>query len=378
MSAARSSSPSQIRAGAQAVVFAASIFLIWWLEVHPATRSEGTTDVPAEPTQPPAPSLVVSHGMSRDEFYRRELAPLLEKTKAKNRASADKALGRLHQEFDRFRAGIPGFVDDIASWRTRFGIMRRLTRDKWKNFWKSADDADSEQVKSYMLQKFQHHILAPDELQKAVESSLSEFKDDVAATRNRLLAEMRVALTTSDMKLDFNRPDYAAFEREFDQFIAGHVETNATDSLVNAAVNLIGNGIAGFAAEQLVAQIIVRLAAAEAVAAGVEAAAAGGSSTAGSAAVGGAAGWLGGPIGAVIGVGAGLAVGAVVDWWVTDRFKANLTDELTKYLDNLERDMIEGVKAGDDRPARIGLREALRSAADKFYVIQSQAARNAL
>jgi hypothetical protein len=376
MSAARSTPRSQIAAGTLALVVAASLFAFWWIAVHPAPES-ATTSRAGLPL-PPATPVAVSHGISRDEFYRRELAPLLEKAKAKNRASADKSLERLHQEFDRFRTGIPGFVDDIASWRTRFGIMRRLSRDKWKNFWKSGDDADSEEVKNYMLQKFQYHILAPDELQKAVESSLSEFKDDVAATRNRLLAEMRLALTTSDMRLDFTRPDYAAFQREFDQFIAGHVETNATDSLVNAAVNLIGNGVAGFAAEQLVAQIIVRLAAAEAVAAGVEAAAAGGSSTAGSAAVGGAAGWLGGPIGAVVGVGAGLAVGAVVDWWVTDRFKANLTGELTTYLDNLERDMVEGVKAGDDRPARIGLREALHSAADKFYAIQSQAARKAL
>jgi hypothetical protein len=94
--------------------------------------------------------------------------------------------------------------------------------------------------------------------------------------------------------------------------------------------------------------------------------------------VGGAAGWLGGPLGAVIGVGAGLAVGAAVDWWVTDKFKANLTEELTTYLDNLERDMISGVAATAEQPARIGLREALHHAADKFYDIQSQAALSAL
>jgi hypothetical protein len=116
----------------------------------------------------------------------------------------------------------------------------------------------------------------------------------------------------------------------------------------------------------------------QAVAAGVEAAAAGGSSTAGGATLGGAAGWLGGPLGAVIGVGAGLAVGAVVDWWVTDKFKANLTEQLTTYLDNLERDMINGVAATADRPARAGLRESLYTAADKFHAIQSQAALNAL
>jgi hypothetical protein len=372
MSTTRSASRLQVTTGALALVSAAAMVAVWLFLMQPPPTSES----------PPAPSppavQVALPSVSRNEFYRRELVPLLEKAKVKNRASADKALDRLHQEFDRFRSGIPGFVDDVSSWRTRFGIVRRISRDKWKNFWKATDDAESEEVKNYMLQKFEYHILAQDDLQKAVGSSLSEFQDDVAANRNQLLAQMRIALTTADMNLDFTRPDFASFQREFDLFIARRVESNATDSLVNATVNLLANSIAGFAAEQVVAQIIVRFVAAQAVAAGVEAAAAGGSSTAGSAAVGGAAGWLGGPLGAVIGVGAGLAVGAAVDWWVTDKFKANLTEELTTYLDNLERDMISGVAATAEQPARIGLREALHHAADKFYDIQSQAALSAL
>jgi uncharacterized membrane protein required for colicin V production len=372
MSTTPSASRLQTLMGALALVSAAAIVAVWLFLIQPSTASESTSA-----PSPPAVHVGLP-SVTKHEFYRRELAPLLEQAKAKNRASADKSLDRLHQEFDRFRSGIPGFVDDVSSWRTRFGIMRRLSRDKWENLWRSTEDPASEELRNYMLQKFEHHILAQDELQKAVGSTLNEFKDDVTANRNRLLADMKVALTTTDMNLDFARPDFASFQREFDRFIAQQVETKATDSLVNATVNLLANSIAGIAAEQVVAQIIVRFVAAQAMAAGVEAAAAGGSTTAGGATLGGAAGWLGGPLGAVVGVGAGLAVGAVVDWWVTDKFKAKLTDELTTYLDNLERDMISGVAATAEQPARIGLREALHNAADKFYDIQSQAALNAL
>ncbi len=337
---------SQITTGGLALVASAGLVAVWLLLARESAPAI-TDDASASP--PPTPQIVLP-SVSKEEFYVRELAPLIDKARASNRASAGKSLVRLHQEFDRFRTGIPGFVDDVSSWRTRFGIIRRLGRDKWQNFWKASDDADSEEVKNYMVAKFERHILAQDELQKAVEASLDEFKDDVAATRNRLLTEMNVALTTADMKLDFAKPDFVSFQREFDRFIADRVQSDATDSLVNATVNLIGNGMAGFAAEQLVAQLILRVVATEAVTAGVEAAAAGGSSTASSAALGGAAGWLGGPIGAVVGVGAGLAVGAVVDWWVTDKFKTNLTDQLTNYLDNLERDLVDGVAATVDRP----------------------------
>jgi hypothetical protein len=373
MTTVRPSSRFQTTVGALALFAAAAIFSIWLLMVRPSARLVAT------PVTPPKPlPQVVAPGMSRDEFYRRQLLPLVDQAQAKNRASTDKALERLHQEFDRFRTGIPGFVNDLASWRTRFGIMRRLSRDQWENLWKSTEDAQSEELKSYMIAKFERHIMGQDELHKAVASSLSEFKDDVAATRNRLLADMSVALTTSDMNLEFTKPDFATFKREFDEFIARRVEADATDSLVNATVNLLANSVAGFAAEQLVAQMIVRLVAAQAVTAGVEAAAAGGSSTAGGATLGGAAGWLGGPLGAVIGVGSGLAVGAVVDWWVTDRFKTNLSEQMTAYLDNLERDLINGVPATADQPARAGLRESLHNATDQFHAIQSQAALNAL
>ncbi len=204
MSTHQPSLRSQITAGGLALVASAGLVAVWLLLAR-ESASAISDDTSAAP--PPTPQIVLP-SVSKDEFYRRELAPLIDKARASNRASADKSLVRLHQEFDRFRTGIPGFVDDVSSWRTRFGIIRRLGRDKWQNFWKAGDDADSEEVKNYMVAKFERHILAPDELQTAVEASLGEFKDDVAATRNRLLAEMNVALTTADMKLDFAKPDF--------------------------------------------------------------------------------------------------------------------------------------------------------------------------
>src|ERR1700693_1580847 len=183
MSTLPSSSRFQGAAGALAVVAAAALVAVWSVFFYPWTRSDGAS-APSPPTLLPATPQLIVPLVSKDEFYRRELKPLLEKAKATNRASADKALDRLHLEFDRFRTGIPGFVNDVSSWRTRFGILRRLSRDKWTNFWKAENDAESEEVKNYMLGKFEYHILAQDDLQKAVGSSLSEFRDDVAATRN--------------------------------------------------------------------------------------------------------------------------------------------------------------------------------------------------
>jgi len=320
---------------------------------------------------------VIPPGLSKVQFYRRDLVPLLDKAKTQNLASADKSVDRLHEEFERFRSGIPGFVEDVASWGTRFGVVRRMTKDKWTNIWKKKDDPDSELLKNFMLDKFQSHIMPKDSLQRAVESAIAQFKDDVTANRNLLLSEMKMALSTADAPLDFPKPKFAAFQKLFDDVVAQSVTNQANQSLINGVVAVVASSAGGIAAEQLVIQI-VQLFGTEAVAAGIEAAAAAGSSMAGGGALGAASGWLGGPAGEVIGVGAGLAVGAVIDWWVTERFKTSLTQELSTYLNDLEHAMIDNAAASNDRPARTGFRETLRRAAQKLYEVQREAVLKAL
>lgn len=354
-------------------MLAGSLLAVWWSVFEPgrprAVRPQRSPKVAEAHLVPP--------GLSRDEFYRQDLVPLLEKTKQRNLLCADQAVNRLHEEFNRFRAGIPEFVDDVASFSTRWGVVRRLTKDKWANFWKATDEPVSEDVKKFMLDKFQAHIMSADAIQHAVQSAVEEFKDNVTANRNQFLLEAKVALTTREVRLDFPQPDLRTFQKTFDESVSHSVQVQAKNSLVNQVVALIGSGLAGAAGEQLVAYLIDLLGT-EAVAAGVEAATVGGSSTASGGAIGGASGWLGGPLGAVIGVGAGLAVGAAVDWWVTERFKGNLAQELSTYLDTLERDMIENTPATDTRGARIGLRETFRHAAEKLHDVERDAVLNAL
>jgi hypothetical protein len=205
-------------------------------------------------------------------------------------------------------------------------------------------------------------------LQKSVESTVSQFKDGVTANRNLLLKKMKFAMSTHDLKLDFPIPDFDAFQREFDNYIAGKVGAQATTSVSDGLLSFVASTAAGWAAEQLAAQIMTALIG-EAVAGAAADAAIGGGATAGGAAVGGGAGWLGGPAGAAIGFGVGVTVGAIIDWWVTDGFKTHLTDQLTAYLNNLERDIVDGTKEKPDS----GLRTMLHTTGDQLYLSQSEA-----
>jgi hypothetical protein len=370
----RASEQRPLSTGIVALILAGSLLALWWFAYEPAPK---VAEKAPTPPSIPEPNVVVPPGMSKAGFYRQDIVPLLEKSKRRNLESADQAVARLHEEFARFHTGIPDFVDDVASLGTRWHVLQGMTADKMANYWKESDDPASEQVKQLMLSKFRSHIMSEDAIQKAVQSALGQFRDDVTANRNQFLLEAKVALSTHDVRLDFPKPALGAFQKKFDASVNQTVQAQANNSVINGVVALVGSTVAGVAGEQVVVYVI-ELMGSEAVGAGVEAATVGGSSMAGGGAIGATSGWLGGPLGAVIGVGTGLAVGAVVDWWVTDKFKAHLTEELTAYLNNLERDLIENTPASDTHGARIGLRETLRHAADKLHDVERSAVLNAL
>lgn len=365
--------PRRAALGVCALILAASLFAIWWVFVYPPMPATG----PA-PTPPPINlSIAAPTRLSKSAFYERDLLPMLEKAKKQNNVDADQAADRLHEDFDRFRAGVPRFADDLSSWGTRFGVLSRMTKDGWRNSWKSKTDPDSDEVKNYTLDKFETHIMSRSALQKSVDTAFGQFRDDVTASRNLLLREMKLALTTSDMQVDFPMPDFEDFQHDFDAFVATSVERQATESVENALITFIASMAGSAAAEQVLVQMI-RILTINVLVAGTEAAAAGGSSMASGGALGAAAGWLGGPAGEVIGVGVGLAIGVIIDWWLTDRFKANLTQELTGYLNTLESEMIDGVTEKKGRPAQPGMRELLHKAANGIHTIQCSAVLKAL
>jgi hypothetical protein len=58
---------------------------------------------------------------------------------------------------------------------------------------------------------------------------------------------------------------------------------------------------------------------------------------------------------------------------MTESFKAQLTAQLTAYLTNLERDVIDGIAPKDGRPAQAGLRDSFRTAVSKVDEIHRRA-----
>ena len=89
--------------------------------------------------------------------------------------------------------------------------------------WKAKTDPNSEAVKTYILDNLNSMSCREkgfrNPLRLVCRNSRTTF-----ASRNLLLAEMKMALTTKDVNVDFPSPDFDNFQREFDDYIASKVQ----------------------------------------------------------------------------------------------------------------------------------------------------------
>src|SRR5207302_2249112 len=71
-----------------------------------------------------------------------------------------------------------------------------------------------------------------------------------------------------------------------------------------------------------------------------------GGATVGGAAAGGGGGSLAGPAGTIIGFGVGLVAGAVIDWWLSERFEARVSEQCNQFLTALDQSVTHGTAGG--------------------------------
>jgi hypothetical protein len=272
-------------------------------------------------------------------IYRESIVPLLDDFNRRNQAAAVRALALLHARIDAHRAGIQPFAEDITSWGTRFGLIRRYPSDLWDKWWH--DKKDANRIREYVNTKFREHILSEAELQKDVADVVGQFNDDMSASRNRLYEELVLPLGQINTARTATAPGMQQFQNEVQGRMEQISEPLASDTLVRGLVSLVSGAVATDLTEGLAVRIVTQILTALGAEMAVEVADAGGATVAGTA-VGGGAGSFGGPATAVIGAGVGFVVGVIVDWWLTDKFRAKVAEQCNRFLDQVDGRLAEG------------------------------------
>lgn len=289
--------------------------------------------------------------------------PFLADAERRNAAAVDRALADLQERFDGFRAGAPAFAQDMASWGTRLRILGRGGADWWIGLTSGAPEL-SDRVRTFVGEKLQRHVLAPGALEDAVADAVATFALELESSQNGLWIEVSSRLRPSDgapgaVPLD------SARARDRAAALASAMTASHAQRTIGAGLAALGVSTAGsIVAEQVAAASLARVGASLAAGAGAEALGAGATGAAGASVGAGASGGaLAGPAGVIIGVGVGLVAGVAIDWWMTERFEARLTEEVRAYLDRVEHELIEGStgeRAGGG--LRVALLEAARAA----------------
>lgn len=318
---------------------AISILLLgyaWWLANRPT------------PTRKP---LVVEHQLSQEQinqFFDSEVNPALEVYEIRNKKAVDRAVSRISQGVEKYRDGIRPFVEDITSWGTRFGVIRRIGSDLGEKWW--GDVANATEVHRYVSGKFETHLFSDAKLNALVTTSLKQFRDDLAASQNRLHADVKSAWQKSahaQHELNLQR-----IIQKVNATVQATSSKMATDSVTVGVVSFIAGYALEEATEALVKVIIARVATYIATSAVTTTATSGGA-TATTTAAGGSGGTvLGGPVGTAIGVGVGLVVGVIADWWMTNQLEKKLTTECNQMVADVKNQILLGT------PQEPGLKHA--------------------
>lgn len=298
---------------------------VWiWFAFGRSSSSLGPAPVP--------PGLYSGTGDARrDQFYFDEVEPILKKAKQLNLAAAERAVARINTTFDGYRRGVQPFVEDITGIGSRLRILWRMPGEWWYG---------DERIIAYVQGMFERHLFSEERIKTDLNKVLLDFREDLAANKNELLASYKLAVESSDLP-DLKLPDYSQYDKKVRDILLRFSGDKARESVYSGLVTFVVSEVVSLAAEQIIVRVLVSVGTTAASSAAVA-----GGATAAGAAAGGGAGTLGGPVGTAIGIGVGLVVGIVVDWWMTDRFQAQLTNELDEYIEDLRAGLLEG--AGDE------------------------------
>lgn len=269
--------------------------------------------------------------VARAHFYDVAVTPLIAEVDARNHAAARRCLDRIDGVLQGYHDGVELFVDDMTSLSTRLGVIKRMPAGWWKR---------DGRVEAYVQEKFENHLFSEQKLVDDISGVLVRFRDEVNANQIWMLTQVRAALSTADLpgvQLDPQED----FFRELSTDLGRYAADQGTTSVENMLGALVLGEVGAFAGRSIVAGLLVRFAPSVAISSATTA-----SATVGASATGAGGGSLGGPVGAVVGFGAGLAIGLVIDWWMTERFEAELSRQMHVYLYDLEATLISGGTTG--------------------------------
>jgi len=262
---------------------------------------------------------------------------VVERLRQDHRRSIERALGVLDGRFDAWSDRVPAFADGLLSWSMRASLA-------WKGVRSALGSESAAAARMAIVRgRFEAEVMDGRALRDAIDETMERFALEIRADRSRALARVR-------SRVEWTAHGGGGVDLDAIGPFLQDTETRLDRSLLRQADRSIAGGVAGVMGAVIVTEVVV---------AGV------GASIGGAAAGGAVAGATGGSIapgvGTAIGLVAGLGAGIAVDWWMHARTREEVVNRCMAALEQLRREVLEGVP--DARSS--GLRGRLEEAAER-------------
>lgn len=265
-------------------------------------------------------------------FLSSDAKPALLNAKTKDLAAVDRAVVSLDACFGRYAEGVDKFTRELTGWGTRFRLIWRKGVETVKRH------EIPEGATKLVRDKFDANVVSDARLEADVMAVMKQFAYDLEANRNELMGSLTTRLQSSDLPVTVQKVALGEFQTQFDQ----NVKKLLHGLPANTATIGAGSMATGIVAEEAVRQL-VRVVLTQAAARLAGSAAASGGAAATAVAAGGTGGTVLAPgVGTAIGVVGGFVVGAVVDWWMTDKFEAQVKIEVLTFLQKTRNALVGG------------------------------------
>ena len=303
----------------------AVVVLLMFVATNVQTKVQ--TNVPGSATELAQVDRQDQERKRRTEFFETRVLADLEATDESNRLAATRCVSRIQQNFQQYRDGVAGFIDELTGLKTRFGILKRMPGGWWN---------EDDRVGLYVTEKFERHLFSEEKLTSDLRDALEGFREEVRANHLGLLSRTQAAIDQSDLppiKLADYETFFAVVTKNINDLADDEARASVTEGLVTLLISEAGSTAVGIIAGRLIVSLGASTAASVATAGGA---------TAGGAAAGAAGGSIVPGAGTIVGFGLGLVAGFGIDYWMNEQTAAKLRTELLQYINSMESDLLLG------------------------------------
>jgi hypothetical protein len=265
----------------------------------------------------------------RRDLLSKQIETLISVEEEANRVAIIRADDDLRDMFKTYADHTLQFAEAVTGWRNSFTIPVLKMKDWWSK---------SNEVQKVTAELFARYVVSDQQSVDDLNKIISQFRNDLAANRNRMLSEAALRIRQADLGIPDSSLSQDAVVARLSDKVQETLSRTVGNSPWYSLLSVGGSVVAEEGTRQLVGQVI-RIASGTMFSGGV---------------TGGEVGSTMAPgLGTVAGIAIGVAVGFVVQHWMTEREQIKIEEEACRTLDAMREeiwsDPTEGLKVKFDQ-----------------------------